>query len=47
MGLDDYVESRCDECETTLVQLDGNWYCPDCGEGDTFSLVPEREDFAL
>lgn len=47
MGLDDYVESRCDECDATLVQLGGDWYCPECTDADTFSLVPSRDDFAL
>jgi uncharacterized Zn finger protein (UPF0148 family) len=47
MGLDDYVESRCDECKSPLVQLDGDWYCPECGDGDDFSLVPDTDDFAL
>lgn len=47
MGLDDYVESRCDECDTTLVQLDGDWFCPECSDGGVFSLVPERDEFSL
>lgn len=47
MGLDDHVDSRCNECESALVQLDGNWFCPECDEDDGFHLTPETEDFAL
>jgi uncharacterized Zn finger protein (UPF0148 family) len=47
MGLDDYVESRCDECDSPLVQLDGDWLCPECAEDGEFHLVPDKDDFAL
>jgi len=47
MGTDDYVESRCDECSSPLVQLDGDWFCPECQDDDEFHLVPDSEDFAL
>jgi uncharacterized Zn finger protein (UPF0148 family) len=47
MTLDDHVESRCDTCETPLVQLDGDWFCPECNADDKFSLVPDQDEFAL
>lgn len=47
MGLDDYVESHCDECREPLVQLDGEWFCPECDEADGFHLVPDKDDFSL
>lgn len=47
MGLDDYVESRCDECDSPLTQLRGEWYCPRCAEDGDFQLVPDSDDFAL
>lgn len=47
MGLDDYVDSHCEECSSPLVQLDGEWFCPECNEGDDFHLVPDENEFAL
>lgn len=44
---DEYVESKCNECNTALVQLDGDWCCPDCSSGDTFQLVPDQDSFEL
>jgi len=47
MGLDEHVDSRCDECNSPLVQLDGKWYCSECSDGGDFQLTPEKDDFAL
>lgn len=47
MPLEDNIESRCDECDTPLVQLDGRWFCLECNEVTDFNLVPERDEFAL
>lgn len=47
MPMDDYVESRCDDCDSPLVQLDGDWFCPECNESDEFHLVNQSDDFTL
>lgn len=47
MGLDDYVDSECENCGSPLVELDGDWFCPECGDDAEFHLVPDTEDFAL
>jgi len=47
MSSNEYIESRCDECGTALVQLSGDWFCPDCTESNSFQLVPDSDEFSL
>lgn len=47
MGLDEHVDSRCDDCNSPLVQLDGEWFCSECNDDDGFHLTPEKDDFEL
>jgi uncharacterized Zn finger protein (UPF0148 family) len=47
MAPDEYVDEHCDECRSPLVQLDGEWFCPECNDGEHFHLVPDTDDFAL
>lgn len=47
MSDDEYVESSCNECNSTLVQLDGDWYCPECSDDAQFQLVPDQDRFEL
>jgi uncharacterized Zn finger protein (UPF0148 family) len=47
MGLDEHVDSRCEDCNTPLVQLDGEWFCQKCNEGEEFYLTPDTETFTL
>lgn len=47
MTTDEYVESNCASCGTTLVQLDGDWVCPECSDTEDFQLVPDEERFSL
>lgn len=44
---DEHVDSLCNECRSPLVQLEGDWYCTECGDGDDFQLVPNQEEFVL
>lgn len=43
------TETTCDECETELVQLRGEWHCPECDEApaEPFRLDQEDDDYAL
>lgn len=43
--MEDYTEVRCDECDEALLQLDGDWYCPDCDSLSGFTLVPDKDEF--
>jgi hypothetical protein len=47
MGEDEHVASRCQECHTALIQLDGEWFCPECTEGEEFHLTPDTDTFTL
>jgi hypothetical protein len=44
---DSHVDSKCESCESALVQLDGEWFCPECDESDGFHLTPQESDFVL
>lgn len=45
---DSYTDHVCPDCKDDLVQVEGEWYCQDCGPvGDPFELVPDRESFEL
>lgn len=43
------TDTTCDECDSNLVQLGGDWHCPECDEtpGESFRLDSEDPDFAL
>lgn len=41
-----YAENEC-RCGEDLIQLDGEWLCPECDDVRGFELVPDRESFEL
>lgn len=45
-----YDESSCENCDASLVQLGGDWYCPDCDDmpGESFTLdTSDDADFVV
>lgn len=45
--MDEYIESSCEECSETLIQVEGEFYCPSCDSLSGFTLVPDEDEFAL
>lgn len=41
---DPYSDHRCDTCGEDLFQLQGDWFCPECDNVDTFVLDDEQRD---
>jgi len=41
----------CDDCDSILVQLDGEWHCPECDSVSIARLVteegPDQDEFIL
>lgn len=45
--MDEYEELSCEECSETLIEVDGQYHCPDCDSLSGFTLVPDKDEFAL
>lgn len=45
--MEKYTDARCDECSEALLQVDGDWYCPECDSLSGFVLTPEEDTFEL
>jgi uncharacterized Zn finger protein (UPF0148 family) len=44
---EEYSDNHCHDCGEDLLQLDGNWMCPECDGMDSFQLVNRRDSFQL
>lgn len=45
--MEEYNTPVCDECTEELIELSGEFHCPQCDSLSGFTLVPDENEFAL
>lgn len=45
--MNEYTDARCEECDEALLQLDGQYFCPNCDSLSGFTLVPDENEFVV
>jgi uncharacterized Zn finger protein (UPF0148 family) len=45
--MDDYVDESCEQCNTELVKLGGEYHCPNCEDAQEFTLDGKDYDFKV